>query len=193
MLDIRPQSRFWAPVLHINTRFPATLAHHGDADRNLNMTSAATVVAGLAGLLLAFSALAGNAGCDDLRGEALYLDVDWQTEIKPILNTMLGGRCTGCHFPGTFPDLTDVGGDAIYKIIGSYVIPGEPLSSGLFDKVNCDQPLVGQRMPLAGAPLELMEQALIYDWIAQGALGEPDTPIFRDYLFRDGAESRRWY
>lgn len=149
----------------------------------------------IAGILLLFSTLssAGTAGCDDLRGGEIFDNVDWQSEVKPILNTMLGGRCTGCHFPGTFPDLTDVGGDAIYKIIGTYVIPGEPLSSGLFDKVNCDQPLVGQRMPLAGAPLALAEQALIFDWIAQGALGEPDTPIFRDYLFRDGAESRRWY
>jgi hypothetical protein len=143
--------------------------------------------------LFAVPALRAGAACDDLRGGEISFHVDWQTQVKPILNTMLGGRCTGCHFPGRFPDLTDIDADAIYKIIGSYVIPGDPLRSGLFDKVNCDPPALGERMPLDGSPLTLEEQALIYDWIAQGAYGEPGTPINRRFIFRDGAESRRWY
>ena len=143
--------------------------------------------------LFAVPALHAGAACDDLRGGEISFHVDWQTQVKPILNTMLGGRCSGCHFPGRFPDLTDIDADAIYKIIGSYVIPGDPLGSGLFDKVNCDPPALGERMPLDGSPLTLDEQALIYDWIAQGAYGEPGAPINRRFIFRDGAESRRWY
>jgi hypothetical protein len=143
--------------------------------------------------LLTSDADAARAGCDDLRGGEIRFDVDWQTEVKPILNTLYGGRCTGCHFPGRFPDLSDLGADAIYKIVGSYVIPGDPLGSGLFDKVNCDPPLLGERMPLDGATLTLEQQALIHDWIAQGARGEPKAPIARRFIFRDGVESRRWY
>ena len=150
---------------------------------------------GALSLLLAPSAFvhAGTDGCDDLRGGPITFDVDWESQIKPLLNNQFGGRCTGCHFPGRFPDLSDDGADAIYKIVGSYVIPGEPLASGLFDKINCEVPLAGARMPLSGTPLTLDQQALLYDWIAQGAYGEPQAPIARTFIFRDGAESLRWY
>jgi hypothetical protein len=142
---------------------------------------------------LAPLANAGTAGCDDLRGGEITPQVDWQTQVKPILNIELGGRCSSCHAPGATPDLSDAGTDAIYKIIGSYVIPGQPRISGLFDKINCETPFAGARMPFLGVPLTLDQQALIYDWIAQGARGEPGAPIYRSFLFRDGAESRRWY
>ena len=144
-------------------------------------------------LLATTPAWAGTSACDDLRGGAISLAVDWQTQVKPILNAAFGGRCSGCHFAGRHPDLSDTGADAIYKIVGSYVIPGRPLESGLFDKVNCAQPYVGGRMPLGGTPLTLEQQALIYDWIAQGALGDVpgEAPIERDFVFRDGAESLR--
>jgi len=150
----------------------------------------------LAAILIApVPAFAGGlAFCDDLRGMPVNLAVDWQTEVKPILNTSMGGRCTGCHSGAQFPDMTDNGVDAIYKLVNTYAIPGAPLVSGLFDKVNCDPPALGQRMPLGGAPLSLQQQALIYDWIEQGARGEdPAQPIPRTFLFRDGMESLRWY
>jgi hypothetical protein len=62
--------------------------------------------------------------------------------------------------------------------------------------VNCDVPAEGGlRMPFGQATLTLEQQELIYDWIAQGAPGdvpgEPEIP--RDFLFRDGGESLRWY
>lgn len=139
------------------------------------------------------SVQAGVGSCDDLRGGDITFGVEWESQIKPILNTQLGGRCTGCHFPGRYPDLSDSGVDAIYKIVGSYVIPGRPLESGLFDKINCDAPLAGERMPLGSTALTLEQQALIYDWIAQGAYGEPQAPIPRSFIFRDGVESQRWY
>jgi hypothetical protein len=137
---------------------------------------------------------AGSFECDNLRGGTINIAVDWEKEIKPILRTDLGGRCTGCHMGSRFPDLTDTGVDAIYKLVNFYALPGRPLDSGLFDKVNCATPALGDRMPLDGMPLTLDQQALIYDWIEQGALGEdPGMPIQRSFAFRDGMESLRWY
>jgi hypothetical protein len=149
-------------------------------------------------MLLAFagsSARAGDAMCDNLKGSPIQFNVDWQTEIKPIFNEMLGGHCTSCHgVDGAGGlDLSDNGVDAIYKIVNNVVDPGHPDLSRLFDKVNCVFPVSGgSRMPLAGNPLTLDEQGLIYDWINQGALGEnPKKPISRDFIYRDGEESLR--
>jgi hypothetical protein len=143
----------------------------------------------------------GGEECTDLSGLPILFDVDWQTQIKPIINEQFEtGRCTSCHNPGQFDgdlDLTDIGIDAIYKLIPpGYVVPGRPLDSPLFDKTNCDLPgFGGFRMPFFQNPLTLEQQQLIYDWIAQGALGdiEGEPPIPRDFIFRDGAESLRWY
>jgi hypothetical protein len=130
--------------------------------------------------------------CDDLTGLPINFQVSWQLQIKPILNEVYGGVCTGCHSLGGSPDFSDQGQDAIYKIVGIYLRPGEPARSRLMQKINCANPSPGNRMPLGGAPLSLAQQGLIYDWIRQGAYGEdPNNVIFRDFVFRDGAESWR--
>jgi len=142
-------------------------------------------------------AVAGNAGaqvdpgCDDLRGRPVHVAVDWQTEIKPILNDTLGGVCLGCHFG--YPDFSDTDVDAIYKIVNDLVIPGRPFESRLFLKVNCNAPSSGgARMPFNQPALSLLQQELIFDWIAQGAHGEdPEQPIQRVFVFRDGMEGLR--
>ena len=143
-----------------------------------------------------------GSDCQSLRGQPINFAVNWQLDVKPIINDMLGGRCTGCHNPGQFDgglDLTDAGSDAIYKII-TYVDSGRPEKSYLFDKINCNVPDAGTRMPAsqpgtAGTPLTATQQGVIYDWIAQGALGdlEGEPPIARDFIFNDGGESLRWY
>ena len=71
------------------------------------------------------------------------------------------------------------------------VIAGDAKRSLFFNKVNCSDPGVGNRMPPGGhVPAAL--QALIYDWIEQGAYGEnPEDPAMRDFFFKDGAESER--
>jgi hypothetical protein len=143
----------------------------------------------------------GGVGCEVLRGLPLNLNVDWQTQVKPIINEQfMSGRCTSCHNAGQLDgnlDLTDEAIDAIYKIVpAGYVVPGRPLDSILFDKVNCDEPgHGGVRMPFFQNPLTTEQQALIFDWIAQGALGdvEGEPPIPRDFVFRDGLESIRYY
>lgn len=156
----------------------------------------------LGALLLSGAASAEiGTGCDDLRGLPINFGVDWQLHIKPIINESFEtGRCTSCHNVGQFDgnlDLTDDGVDAIYKLVpAGYAVPGAPLDSILFDKVNCAQPAHGGlRMPFGQTPLTIAEQGLIFDWIAQGAPGDikGEPPIPRVPVFRDGLESLRWY
>jgi hypothetical protein len=158
------------------------------------------VAAALALLMLpaAAAALEGSSDCTDLRGLPINFAVDWQLDIKPIINeSFVTGRCTSCHNPGQFDgnlDLTDTGIDAIYKLVPSYAVPGAPGASILFDKINCFLPgHGGSRMPFGQAPLSIAQQGLIFDWIEQGALGdvEGEAPIPRAFLFRDGLESLR--
>ena len=140
-----------------------------------------------------------GVGCDNLSGLPITFDVNWQTQIKPIINEMfVTGRCTSCHNPGQFDgnlDLTDLGIDAIYKLLpAGYVIAGRPLASPLFDKVNCNQPgFGGLRMPFLQNPLSIQQQGLIFDWIAQGALGDmkSEQAIPRNFVYRDGLEGLR--
>lgn len=128
------------------------------------------------------------SGCDDLSGRPIQFGVDWQTEVKPLLQS----ACAGCHSFGGDPDFSDVGVDAIFKIVDRYAVPGAPLQSRLFVKINCDSPDGGFRMPFFEPALSLEDQELIYDWIAQGALGEdPPGQIARDFIMRDGLESLR--
>lgn len=137
--------------------------------------------------------------CDDLGGQPINRAVSWQDDVKPIFNEVIspGGRCTSCHNvgqPAGALDLTDEGIDAIYKLVPSHVVPGDPQASILFDKINCNGPgSGGLRMPYLQNPLTLEQQGLVYDWIAQGALGEPEgePAIVRDFIFRDGIESLR--
>ena len=48
------------------------------------------------------------------------------------------------------------------------VEPGDPAASFLFEKINCANPQVGNRMRPTGQ-MSLPRQALVRDWIAQGA------------------------
>ena len=156
-------------------------------------------------LLLAVPAAANQpapqaTGCQDLSGTPIHPSVSWQDDIKPIFNELISptGRCTSCHnfgSPSGGLDLTDENVDAIYKIVGDPVRPGDARASRLFNKINCSEPDNGQQMPLSGNLLSTLERELIHDWIEQGALGEDpessDGPIFRDFVFRDGGESLR--
>ena len=170
----------------------------------IQRTAANLRAAALAAALLLFAPLAfaqQGINCDNLRGLPINFQVDWQTQVKPIVNELLGGRCTSCHNEGSASgglNMTDVPVDAIYQMVNFVVLPGDVPNSILFDKVNCQFPgFGGLRMPApeGNTPLTFAQQALIYDWIEQGALGEDvkDLPIFRDFIFRDGDESQRWY
>lgn len=162
------------------------------------------VCASLLPALLGIGPLANAAwpqGCDDLSGpeHPIQFHVDWQTQIKPIFHGEGGGTvdCTNCHYSldATPPlDLTDNQIDAHVKIVPAYVTPHDPHASLLFQVINCDSPPSGApRMPLAGPKLSRATQALIYDWIEQGAFGEPEGEASppRTIVFRDGLESTR--
>lgn len=147
------------------------------------------------GLFILVFALAQSVyaatGCDDLSAINEIYAVDYASEIQPIFNT----RCSGCHTNGgnsgglrldagvSFGNLVNVpaGNGSTSKL---RVEPFDAERSFMFEKINCQFPDGGSRMPLGGL-LSLADQALIRDWINQGAFEEP----FVDDVFYDGFES----
>ncbi|MEL7239729.1 MAG: hypothetical protein AAGK78_12785, partial [Planctomycetota bacterium] len=136
----------------------------------------------------------GGAGCDDLSGIPATIDVDYETTIQPLWRS-----CVGCHRGGSSNggglDLT-VGNsfDAIVNVPSIQVpgrllvAPNDPDVSYMMEKISCSNPQVGNRMR-PDSPLSPDEQALVRDWIAQGArrsivvevdAGIPDTGVVPD-------------
>ncbi len=153
----------------------------------------------LIGLLMAaMDAFAAN-NCTPLPG-TVSANVRWP-QVWQQLNTT--ANCTdNCHSGSSPTAGLDLSSPtiSIYFLVGQFsnqlstvpmVVPGNARASLLFQKINCGTPDVGNRMP-PGGQVSLELQALIYDWIEQGAYGEnPEDPIARDFIFRDGAESQR--
>jgi len=141
------------------------------------------------------------ADCDDLSGQPINFNVRWP-EVWDALNA--GASCTqNCHLG------SDSRGDlplgerdfSIYFLVNQpsvqndamlRVEPGNPRFSLFLQKVSCTQPKIGGPMPPPNGHLPVSLQALIYDWIDQGAYGESaEDPIARDFVFRDSIESLR--
>ena len=150
-------------------------------------------------LLWSNSSLWAASGCDALPGvinQGVLWPQVWQTMSDQ-------SSCTqNCHIgsaPSADLDLSSqlisiyflVSQDSSQNPLLKRVVPGNARSSLFFQKINCATPDVGGRMPPGGhVPIEL--QALIYDWIEQGAYGEnPNDPAERDFYFKDGVESLR--
>lgn len=131
----------------------------------------------------------------DLNAVVITKNVDFETMIKPIINN----NCTGCHTNGGGFGGLAMGTDAaaaytalvnVMAVNANAAIPrvtpnNEELSF-LFKKINCtdlNTMVYGNRMPLGGT-LSDVDQALILDWIQQGAKAAkvPDN----DYLFFSG-------
>ena len=145
------------------------------------------------------------SGCTSIQDQPpIYSGIQYGAAIQGVFDNFLtnGGMagCADCHFPpmptGNL-DLTD--GVSWAHLINvpsdedpslTYVVPNHPERSLLFQKVNCDTPGVGVRMPYQGYPdgtttLSPDQQALIYDWIAEGA------PVgTTDGIFRNGFDIR---
>ncbi len=154
----------------------------------------------LAVLCFAFASDAPAIGCDDLRGLPITVTaLDYRLDILPLLRDV---GCAGCHASGGQPpDLTAEPQTPLLELIFTqgtgtdltFIEPFAPQRSYLFQKVNCVTPELGARMPLAGFPMSLEDQGVIYDWIFQGAKGErPEGFLQRDILFRSSAESLRY-
>ena len=141
------------------------------------------------------SQLSGPSGCTSIQDVPVAHDIEYNSAIQNLFDNYSNKNigCIDCHFeadknPSGGLDLTD--GISYANIVDiqtgenpnySYVVPFHPEQSFLFMKVNCDSPGVGDRMPdhnFAGG-ITVEQQALIYDWIANGATIETSDDIFR--------------
>ena len=158
------------------------------------------------GLVLATALLSSGASsaaqfCADLSGLPVTPNVLWP-QVWEALNNQ--SSCTqNCHL-GSSPtadlDLS-IPNISIYFLVGQQssqslelmrVEPGNPQASLFWQKVACSIPDIGTAMPPPNGGISVELQALIYDWIDQGAYGESsEDPIPRDYLFRASMESLR--
>lgn len=122
--------------------------------------------------------------------EGIFVDFNGQGNGCADCHTTAGGTQTPAgnldldpsESPSPYVNLLNVASAEDPTLI--YVIPGRPEESLLFQKVNCDTPGVGGRMPYHGYPdgmttLTPYQQALIYDWIAEGAPSGTTDGFFR--------------
>lgn len=147
--------------------------------------------------------LAAPSGCTDISAVPVQYTITYGAAIQGLFDNFLtnGGTagCIDCHFappptPAGNLDLTDgVSWSHLVNQFSSedsglvYVVPNHPEQSLLFQKINCDFPAVGVRMPYGypSGTLSPEQQALIYDWIAGGA------PVgTTDGIFRNGFDVR---
>ena len=139
--------------------------------------------------------------CDNLNGIPEIQGVLWADVWNELdQRASCTQNCHGGSQPAAELDLSSqqisiyflVGQPSAQDSFAQRVVPGNPAASLLFRKINCRQPGIGSRMPIGGDHLPPDLQALIYDWIAQGALGEPaEDPIERSFIFIDSLESRQ--
>jgi hypothetical protein len=160
------------------------------------------------GLTLPMPARSGAtpSGCTPIQSvPPRYAGINFVTAIEGIFTNFngLGNGCADCHTtmmgtqtpPAGYLDLDPQDSPSPYANLINvpsyedanvfYVVPNHPEQSLLFQKVNCDSPVVGVRMPYLGYPdgattLTADQQALIYDWIAEGAPVGTTDGIFRD-------------
>ena len=147
-------------------------------------------LAALAGLLLANAAAAQPSECDSIAAIPIRWNIDYAKDIQAIFST----RCANCHVDHAGSPSADLDLDPKWSYEnlvgapswtgGTLVVPGNPAASVLYQKINCDVPVFGARMPRDRPALPLAEQALIHDWIMLGAQRITDT------LFGNGFEPR---
>jgi len=116
-----------------------------------------------------------SGGGDDLSGIAETPNVNYETQIQPIWTA----QCAGCHNDvGGSAGLTLAAGESYAALVNVssaqvggmlLVQPGAADLSYLFEKINHNVPQVGVRMR-PGSIMDPAQQALIRDWINQGAL-----------------------
>ncbi len=135
-------------------------------------------------------AVAQPSGCDSIASVPITWNIDYAKDIQEIFAT----RCSNCHVDhaGNPQAGLDLDPKWSYEnLVGTpsgsgeiLVVPGNPQASVLYQKINCDTPVAGLRMPRLRPDLPLAEQALIHDWIMLGA------PRLSDTLFASGFEPR---
>ena len=121
----------------------------------------------------------GGGGCDDISAIPETPRVDYATQIEP-----LWASCVGCHSATASNsgglNLVDLSYDHLVNIPSAQVPgilmvrPGDPTRSYLLEKLSCASPQRGAMMPPIGR-FSIEQQALVRDWIAQGARRTPDS------------------
>lgn len=142
--------------------------------------------------------------CDLLPTAPLNLNVDYVNQVFPLLNgTCEGGcnysTCTDCHSGPISPNnrLVLNAGNADASLLAlmnpdrDWIVPLRPDLSRLYKHVNCDAASGLWRMPLTGSPMGTSIQALIYDWIKEGARGSFEGAPISEVIFRNGLEGTR--
>jgi len=186
----------------------------------------AALASGAVGLALSLPVRSGVApsGCTPIDYlPTAYSGIQFGAAIEGMFVNFngIGNGCADCHTtaggtqtpsgnldldpqdsPSPYVNLINVPSDGDPSLI--YVVPNHPEQSLLFQKVNCDTPGTGVRMPYQGYPdgmttLTPYQQALIYDWIAEGAPAGTTDGIFRgtfdirgfisDKIFANGFEA----
>lgn len=151
---------------------------------------------GIAGAHACVSAQTIPSGCDSIAAIPATYAIDYQLNIQPIFSS----RCANCHVdsagaPEADLDLNPepswfnlVGVNSSQDASQTRVVAGDALRSLLFRKVNCNVPgpfVDSERMPQNRPDLQLVQQALIYDWIMAGAPeGATDTIFFNSFDLR---------
>jgi len=176
--------------------------------RHARRVAALGFVASAGSLALAHTTNMQSApsGCTDISAVApIYSGIQYGAAIQGLFVDFdgMGNGCSACHTSnmGTntpagnlnldpsetspYANLVNIPSDEDPALV--YVVPNHPEQSLLFEKINCDTPAVGARMPY-GFPSDTLtpEQiALVWDWIAAGA------PVgVTDGVFRDGFDWR---
>ena len=108
-------------------------------------------------------------------------DVSWENDLMPLIKRPNGSAGCSCHLPtNSRTSGIEIGGldlSTYEKMMrggkqapaGKIVVPGDPCVSVLLTKTTPAPPFSG-RMPSDGPPyFTPAEQALLSDWIAEGA------------------------
>jgi hypothetical protein len=161
------------------------------------------------GLLLSTSAWAGGPfpqlTCDTLPTSPLNINVNFETQVFPLLiGDCPGGGCTfstcsNCHGgpPTTNNRLVINAGDVEATLLTlvdpdrDWIRALNPTGSRMYSHINCDAQSQIWRMPLIGNTMPLAQQAIIYDWIQEGARGTFMGLPISDVIFRNGVEGVR--
>lgn len=127
----------------------------------------------VAGLALARSASQGDeAGKDPLHSPATR-KVRFDRDVRPLLSD----ACFSCHGPDETKRRADVrldSKDDLFDDLGGYslVVPGDPASSVLLERITAEDPRKRMPPPKSGLKLTGDEIALLRRWVEEGASWE---------------------
>lgn len=141
-----------------------------------------------------------NFACDDLSALPVNINAQWQASDGSGVYSILRSNCAGCHTlsgPRRFR-VASTADQSLQLLLGEpgLVQPRAARMSELLLRLNCVNPALSSwRMPRCSTPpcsyRPLSDQALVYDWIMQGARGVAFGQVLGDVVFTDGLESER--